>query len=109
MRTLFSAPRWVLLACAAFIVITWLDMLDLIESITLLAQPGYGERNYVLTLGGRATIAGVKLVIPIILGALLIVAYRTAPRAFRATVITLWFAAIPYAAVVLHNLSLLWR
>ena len=108
MRTLLSAPRWVLFACLGLIVIVWLDVLDLVESVSLLAQPGYAEANVVLSLADRATFAVIKVLIPILVGAILLVTYRRSPVLFRTLTLILWLAAVPYAIVVVHNLQLLW-
>jgi hypothetical protein len=106
MRYLFTVPRWVLLACAGLIAVAWLDMLDLVETMTLLQTPGYAEANVVLSLAGQGAIALIKVLIPLLIGLILVVTYRRSSRVFRLVTLILWLAILPYAAVVLHNLLL---
>lgn len=107
MRAIFSAPRWVLLACVGIIAITWLDVLDLFETLVLLQIPGYAEANVALSAAGQGALAIIKVLIPILIGILLIVCYRQSARLFRTVTLVLWLATVPYGAVVIHNMLLL--
>jgi hypothetical protein len=95
------------LACVGLIAITWLDMLDLVETLVLLEHGGYGEANLVAAVEGSLSILMIKLVVPILIGLLLLLTYRRSQRLFRLVTLVLWLAIVPYAAVVTHNLQLL--
>jgi hypothetical protein len=87
--------------------ITWLDMLDLVETLVLLEHGGFGEANVIAVAGGTVSLTAIKLLVPIVIGLLLVYLHRRSPRLFHLITLVLWLAILPYAYVVAHNLTLL--